>query len=112
MRIYGMATLLVYRCPESGLMTQTWVTTEAPVGDRQSYEAVLCLACSKQHFICTATGRAMGDNNSRPTSVRGPAFPPKQIRLCHERAAPLIDVEASVTDIVAAMPAGRLHKAQ
>lgn len=106
-----MATLLVYRCPESGLMTQTWVTIDAPTGDRQSYEAVFCLACAKQHFICTATGRALGDNNSRPTSLHGPAFPPKQIRLCHERAAPSIDVEANLTDIVPAMPAGYLHKA-
>ncbi len=89
-------------------MTQTWVTTEAPAGDRQSYEAVSCLACSKQHFICTATSRALGDTNSRPTSVRGPAFPPKQIRMCHERAAPSIDVEANV---VPAMPADTLFKA-
>lgn len=92
-------------------MTQTWVTIDAPAGDRQSFEAVVCLACSKQHFICTATGRAMGDTSARPTSVRSPAFPPKQIRMCHERSAPSIDMDSSVGELAPALPIGGLHKA-
>lgn len=67
-------------------MTQTWLTAP-PSGDRLTYEAVFCLACSQQHFICAATGRALGDTDHAVTKVRSPAFPPKQIQKCHERAA-------------------------
>ncbi|WP_173427375.1 hypothetical protein [Rhodopseudomonas palustris] len=67
-------------------MTQTWLA-EPVSGDRLTYEAVFCLACSQQHFICVATGRALGDSAGVVTKLRGPAFPPKQIQMCHERAA-------------------------
>jgi hypothetical protein len=67
-------------------MTQTWLLTETPAGDGLMYEAVTCLACSREHFICVATGHVLGDNVSIAPSIRGPAFPPKQVKLCHERA--------------------------
>jgi len=72
-----MAKLLVYRCPQNGLMTQTWLADVG--GERQSYEPVYCLACSQQHFINVATGRALGDNAGSATTTHGPAFPPKAI---------------------------------
>jgi hypothetical protein len=68
-------------------MTQTWIAEAAKRSDRITYEAVFCLACSRPHFICTATGRALGDNSEIPTALSGPTFPPKQIQLCHDRAA-------------------------
>ncbi len=91
-------------------MTQTWVTTEQPAGDRQSYEAVFCLACAQQHFICTATGRALGDTDARPTAVHSPVFPPRQIRRCHERVAPSIDVAPTAADIRPATSKAALFK--
>lgn len=60
-------------------MTQTWVADERAGGDRPAYEAVICLACSQQHFICVQTGRALGDSDAATTTTHGPAFPPKQI---------------------------------
>jgi hypothetical protein len=68
-------------------MTQTWIAEDTKISDRITYEAVFCLACSRPHFICTATGRALGDNSEMPTALIGPTFPPKQIQLCHDRAA-------------------------
>jgi hypothetical protein len=67
-------------------MTQTWLMTEAPVGDGLMYEAVSCLACSRQHFVCVASGQVLGDNVPLTPTNRGPVFPPKQIQLCHDRA--------------------------
>jgi hypothetical protein len=81
-----MATLLVYRCPQSGLMTQTWLSAGAVAGDRETYEGVTCLACSKQHFICLASGHVLGEDEARPSSRRVPEFQPKQIRFLHDRA--------------------------
>lgn len=69
-------------------MTQTWLTDEASNGDRLIYEAVFCLACSQQHFICVATGRALGDNVESVTAIHGPIFPPKAIQTCHDHAKP------------------------
>jgi hypothetical protein len=75
-------------------MTQTWLTDEASNGDRLTYEAVFCLACSQQHFICVATGRALGDNVEAVTAIHGPTFPPKAIQKCHDRVATSHGVES------------------
>ncbi|UYO46140.1 hypothetical protein KQX63_09075 [Rhodopseudomonas palustris] len=75
-----MAKLLVYRCPQNGLMTQTWLADEVVGGDRPSYEPVFCLACSQQHFISLDTGRALGDTAATVTATHGPAFPPREDR--------------------------------
>ena len=84
-----MATLLVYRCPQSGMMTQTWLSAGSIAGDHETYEPVTCLACSKQHFICLATGHVLGEDEARTNSARPvPVFPPKQIRRLHERVTP------------------------
>ncbi|MCP9626015.1 hypothetical protein NML43_02810 [Rhodopseudomonas palustris] len=61
-------------------MTQTWLADEAASGDRLTYEPVFCLACSQQHFICTETGRALGDRVEATTVTHGPAFPPEHGR--------------------------------
>jgi hypothetical protein len=60
-------------------MTQTWLADDPASGDRSTYEPVTCLACSQQHFISVSTGRALGDRTEAVTTIRGPAFPPKQL---------------------------------
>lgn len=75
-----MSSLLVYRCPQSGLMTQAWLPKEYWSGDRETYELVTCLACSKQHFICVATGHVLSETDKRNTARRLPVFPPKPAR--------------------------------
>lgn len=59
-------------------MAQTWLADESASRDRLTYEPVFCLACSQQHFICSETGRALGDRIEAATVTHGPAFPPGQ----------------------------------
>ncbi len=94
-----MSSLFVYRCPQSGLMTQAWLPKEYWSGDRETYELVTCLACSKQHFICVATGHVLSEIDKRNTARRLPMFPPKPARPgggLDDRAAP---VSHSGTDL-------------
>lgn len=68
-------------------MTQTWLADETAGGDRLTYEPVFCLACSQQHFICSETGRALGDRIEAVTVTHGPTFPPEQSRTQNARSA-------------------------
>ncbi|MFZ5736788.1 MULTISPECIES: hypothetical protein [Rhodopseudomonas] len=65
-------------------MTQTWIADEVVGEDRPTYEPVFCLACSQQHFISLATGRALGDTTAVTTATRSPAFPPRAPELASE----------------------------
>ncbi|WP_234826823.1 hypothetical protein [Rhodopseudomonas palustris] len=62
-------------------MTQTWIADEVVGGERPTYEQVYCLACSQQHFISLATGRALGDTAAVTTATRSPGFPPRSSEL-------------------------------
>jgi hypothetical protein len=66
-------------------MTQTWLADEVAGRDRLTYEPVLCIACSQNHFICVETGRALGDRVDAATATHGPAFPPDQIKTRGDR---------------------------
>ena len=55
-------------------MTQTWLSAESVAGDNETYEGVTCLACSKQHFICLASGHVLGEDEARPSSRQVPEF--------------------------------------
>jgi hypothetical protein len=61
-------------------MTQAWLPKELWSGDRETYELVTCLACSKQHFICVPTGHVLSETDRRMTTRRLPMFPPKPVR--------------------------------
>jgi hypothetical protein len=53
----------VYRCPTSGLKVQGWLADEpSSEYDRASYEAVICTACTRVHFVNRKTGRSIGDD--------------------------------------------------
>ncbi|PYF04883.1 hypothetical protein BJ122_102108 [Rhodopseudomonas faecalis] len=75
-------------------MTQTWLPKELWSGDRETYELVTCLACSKQHFICVATGHVLSETGKRNTARRLPVFPPKPAR--HAAALDEVAVPASL----------------
>jgi hypothetical protein len=81
-------------------MTQTWLSAETVGGDSETYEGVTCLACSKQHFICLASGHVLGEDEARPSSRRVPEVLPKQIQRIHERA------NALSSERIAGQPAG------
>jgi hypothetical protein len=57
-----MATI-IYRCPNTGLNVQGWFADDPTRADaNDSYEAVLCTACTKLHLINPKTGRTLGDD--------------------------------------------------
>jgi len=60
----AMATFL-YRCPKTRLRVQGWVADEPNQPEKQSYEAVTCLACGGVHLVNPASGRTIdvGDRN-------------------------------------------------
>jgi hypothetical protein len=51
-----MATFL-YRCPKTRLRVQGWVADEPNQPEKQSYEAVTCLACGGVHLVNSASGK-------------------------------------------------------
>jgi hypothetical protein len=64
---------IIYRCPTTGLNVQGWFADDpasANVGDSaranadETYEAVLCTACTKLHLINPKTGRTLGDDRN------------------------------------------------
>jgi hypothetical protein len=53
----------IYRCPTTGLKVQGWLADESSSeNDSTSYEAVICTACTRVHFINRKTGRSVGDD--------------------------------------------------
>ena len=57
-----MATI-IYRCPTTGLNVQGWFADDPGRADADdTYEAVLCTACTKLHLINPKTGRVLGDD--------------------------------------------------
>ena len=57
-----MATI-IYRCPTTGLNVQGWFADDSARADtNDTYEAVLCTACTKLHLINPKTGRTLGDD--------------------------------------------------
>lgn len=52
------AKFIVFRCPDIGLDVQTSILrTES--SSPHSYESLVCLACTRIHFIDTATGNVV-----------------------------------------------------
>jgi len=61
-----MATFL-YRCPKTRLRVQGWVADEPNQPEKQSYEALTCLACGGVHLVNPASGRTIDDGDRNPT---------------------------------------------
>jgi hypothetical protein len=54
-----MVTFL-YRCPKT---LQGWVTDDRSHPEKQSYEAVTCLACGGVHLINPTSGKTIDDDD-------------------------------------------------
>jgi DNA-directed RNA polymerase subunit RPC12/RpoP len=52
---------LIYRCTRTGSKVQVGLTQGSTRDDKDSYEAVACLACGRMHFVNRQTGRLLGD---------------------------------------------------
>jgi hypothetical protein len=61
-----MVTFL-YRCPKTRLRVQGWVADDPKQPDKQSYEAVTCLACGGVHLVNSASGRTIDDVDRNST---------------------------------------------
>jgi hypothetical protein len=74
-QIAGPMSNVVFRCPRTGLNVQHWLAEEVSPGDPQcTYEAVVCKACTRLHFINRATGKLLGEPES-PAANSGQAEP-------------------------------------
>ena len=52
-----MNDLIKFRCPETDLEVQTLLDNK---DEARIYEAVICPACARLHFINRSTGKALG----------------------------------------------------
>jgi len=51
----------IFRCPATGLNVQGWVADDPSTeDDNKTYEAVICTACTKLHFVNPKTGKTLG----------------------------------------------------
>jgi hypothetical protein len=62
----AMATFL-YRCPRTRLRVQGWAADDRNHPEKQSYEAVTCLACGGVHLVNPASGKTIDDDDRNPT---------------------------------------------
>ena len=58
-----MATI-IYRCPTTGLNVQGWFADDPARADADddTYESLICTACTKLHLVNFKTGRVLGDD--------------------------------------------------
>ena len=54
-----MATIFLYRCPNTAQTVQGWSVDEV-TDDDTSYQSVACLACTQTHLINLRTGMVLG----------------------------------------------------
>jgi len=55
-----MAAFL-FRCPRTNLNVQGFVADD-PADDRNGYEPVQCMACTRTHYVDPKTGKVLGED--------------------------------------------------
>ena len=50
----------VYRCPKTGLNVQGWVADDPTEGKGETYSAITCTICTRQHLVNPKTGKVLG----------------------------------------------------
>ena len=54
---------VIYRCPITGLKVQGWFADDPTREDaHDTYDAVLCTACTKLHLVNPKTGKTLWDD--------------------------------------------------
>ena len=51
---------LLFKCPRTGMNVQHWLDEPEPGDPHPVYESVVCKACTRIHFINSATGKLLG----------------------------------------------------
>ena len=54
-----MGTFL-YRCPNTGLRVQGWISDDGSENGPESYVGVNCLVCRQLHLVNPDTGKVLG----------------------------------------------------
>ncbi len=57
----GMGRHILFRCPNLGTTVQHWLPKTSSEDEPNSYGSVVCLACSRLHFIHKQTGKLLGE---------------------------------------------------
>jgi hypothetical protein len=52
---------LIYRCPTTRMKVQAWLAHEAS-DYGETYQSLICAACSQIHLVNRSTGRILGDD--------------------------------------------------
>lgn len=55
-----MGRHILFKCPTMGTNVQHWLPATAPDDEPNSYVSVVCLACTRLHFIHKQTGKLLG----------------------------------------------------
>jgi hypothetical protein len=55
---------LMFKCPHTGMNVQHWLEETEPDERHPIYEAVICKACTRIHFINSATGKLLGEEQA------------------------------------------------
>lgn len=56
-----MGRHILFRCPNLGTTVQHWLPKTSSEDEPNSYGSVVCLACSRLHFIHKQTGKLLGE---------------------------------------------------
>jgi len=52
---------LVFKCPRTDMNVQHWLDESESDDRERSYEAVVCQACSRLHFVNRSSGKLLGE---------------------------------------------------
>jgi hypothetical protein len=55
-----MARPIVYKCPQTGMNVQHWLSDSPNDAQKKTHETIVCPACSKLHFINNTSGKLLG----------------------------------------------------
>ncbi len=57
-----MGRHILFKCPRLGTNVQHWLPKISPPDEANSYASVICLACTRLHFIHKETGKLLGED--------------------------------------------------
>jgi hypothetical protein len=55
---------LIFRCPNTGLNVQAWITDDPTKADDDTFEQATCTACTRLHLINPKTGEVLGTDDT------------------------------------------------
>jgi hypothetical protein len=56
-----MGRNILFKCPRLGVNVQHWLPKISSPDEPNSYAPVVCLACTRLHFVHRETGKLLGE---------------------------------------------------